>query len=212
MPIEPGSQGELRIKLRLGHRPLQERPYLEPETVFSDEQWAAIAQLIGRSEIPLKAKKDICKALFEYTLATIKPEELDRFVEEVRQFRARSIPYSELSKKFSWIEKIEELIEEIFQVQQFLDREFKRRPNPKGRASKVSRARYFGLSSGPRIYGPHWQSAGSNYQPGNGQIDRALFPTSRRRFLSSTASSPAGLKDAIGKARQALMPKNQKNR
>src|SRR5262245_20231604 len=70
MPIEAGSGGELRIK-RLGHRPVQDRLKYgpEPETVFSDEQWTAIAKSISPKNpknIPAKERRDICIALLDY--------------------------------------------------------------------------------------------------------------------------------------------------
>jgi hypothetical protein len=69
MPIEAGSGGELTIKVR--HRdskhPCAREP--EPEAVFSDEQWAAIAKSISPKNpknIPAEEQRDICIALMAY--------------------------------------------------------------------------------------------------------------------------------------------------
>jgi hypothetical protein len=144
---------------------------LEPDKFFSQQQWAEIAQTIERDQIPREAKQRICDALFEYTMATIKPEKLRRFVEDARQFRATASRIQNFLTNFRWHTKIEELIEEIYQVQRFLDEEFKRRPNPKG---GLSRSRYFGLSSGSRVYGPHWRSAKSNCKSEHQRIEPAF--------------------------------------
>jgi hypothetical protein len=109
---------------------------LEPDKFFSQQQWAEIAQTIERDKIPHEAKQRICDALFEYTMATIKPEALNRFVEESRKFRAAASCIQNFLRNFRSHTKIEELIEEIYQVQRFLDKEFKRRPNPKGGCPK----------------------------------------------------------------------------
>jgi len=99
---------------------------LEPDKFFSQQQWAEIAQTIERDEIPHEAKQIICDVLFEYRMATIKPEKLRRFVEEARQFRAAASRIQNFLKNFIGHTKIEELIEEIYQVQRFFDKEFKR--------------------------------------------------------------------------------------
>jgi hypothetical protein len=207
MPIEAGSGGELTIKVR--HRdskhPCAREP--EPEAVFSDEQWAAIAQLIERSEIPLKAKKDICLALFEYTLAIIKPEDLNRFVEEVRQFGVTASRIQNFLRNFRWIERIQDLIEEIHQTRRFLDREFARRPNPKGARPKSIARDTLVYHLGLVYMELTGEVPGRTVNSVTGKLT-GTFPDFTAKIFEFHGIKPAGLKDAIGKARQALMPKN----
>ncbi len=114
------------------------KPYLE--VVFSQQQWTEIARSIGHDDIPLSAKQEICGALFEYTIDSIKPETRERFVEDARQFRAAASRILKFLRGIRWHDKIEELIEEIYQLQRFVDNEFDRRPKKKGgRPASVSR-------------------------------------------------------------------------
>jgi hypothetical protein len=105
----------------------------DPSAVFSQQQWAEIAQSIGHDEIPHNAKQQICDALFQYRMTSIKPEDLKRFVKDVRNFRnSASRVQSFLRINFKWHNKFEELIADIYELQRFVDREFERRPKPKG--------------------------------------------------------------------------------
>src|SRR5215813_15614177 len=69
MPIEAGSGGEPTIKVthRVNRHACAREP--EPEAVFSDEQWTAIAKSISPKNpknIPAKERRDICIALMFY--------------------------------------------------------------------------------------------------------------------------------------------------
>jgi hypothetical protein len=178
---------------------------LEPNRFFSQQGWADIARSIGHKEIPPEAKQRICDALFEYRMATIKPEEAGRFVEEFRQFRAAAARVQRFLKNFVGHEKIEELREEIFQAQRFLDREFKRRPNPKGgRPKSVARDDlvyrlgivYMDLTN---------EVPGLTVNPETGELTGA-FPDFTTKIFQFQRIKLAGLKHAIIKARQALIP------
>ena len=187
---------------------------LEPDKFFSQQQWAEIAQTIEHDDIPHEAKQGICYALFEYRMATIKPEELGRFVEEARQFRAAASRIQNFLKNFIGHTKIEELIEEIYQVQCFLDKEFKRRPNPKGgRPKSVARdtlVDHLGL-----VYMDLTGEVPSlTVNPNTNELSQR-FPDFTRKIFEFQRINPGGLKHAIVKARQALMPdkdRNAKNR
>jgi hypothetical protein len=104
----------------------------DPDAVFSEWQWTQIVQSIGLSEIPNDAKKNICDALFEYTIANLKPDTLNRFVEDAREFRIAAYRVQSFLKNFRWLNKFEELIEEIYKLQRFVDCEYQCRPKPKG--------------------------------------------------------------------------------
>jgi hypothetical protein len=105
----------------------------DPSSVFSQQQWAEIAQSIGHDEIPPDVKQQICDALFQYRMTDIKPEELGRFVKEAREFRASASKVENfLTVNFKWHNKFEDLLEDIYQLQLFVDRELERRPKPKG--------------------------------------------------------------------------------
>lgn len=180
---------------------------LEPDKFFSQQEWTEIAQTIGHKEIPQKAKQKICDVLFEYRMMIIKPEKLDRFVEEARKFRAAASRVQNFLRNFAWHESIEELIEEIFQVQKFLDREFKRRSNPKGaRPKSVARdtlVYHLGL-----VYMDLTDKVPSlTVNPNTNELSQR-FPDFLRKIFEFQSINPAGLKHAIVKARQALMPKN----
>ena len=135
---------------------------LEPDKVFSQQQWVQIAQSIERDDIPHDAKQRICDALLEYTMSTIKPDELNRFVEEVRKFRAAASRIQNFLRSFRWHEKIEELIEDIHQLRRFVEDEYKRRPNPKGARPKLA-ARD---SLVDRLYLVHEDLTGKNLKTG----------------------------------------------
>ena len=106
---------------------------LEPKDVFSSEQWIAIAQSIKCAIIPDNAKQEICEALFEYTINSIKPEKAERFVEEVRKFRASASGVRNFVKNFGlWHDKIEDLhkshvwdeLREVYSSPKFNERAF----------------------------------------------------------------------------------------
>jgi hypothetical protein len=186
---------------------------LEPDKFFSQQQWAEIARTIGHKDIPQKEKQRICVVLFEYSMAIIKPEEHGRFVEEARKFRAAASRVQNYLRNFAWLERIEELIEEIFQVQKFLDREFKRRPNPKGGRSK-SDARDILVYRLALVYRDlTGEVPGLTVDPQTGKLT-GTFPNFTIKFFEFHGIKLAGLKHAIGKARQAFMTgnRNPKNR
>jgi hypothetical protein len=95
----------------------------DPDLVFSERQWTQIAQSIGLSEIPPDAKRNVCDALFEYTIASLKPDTLKRFVEHARQFRVAAYHIQSFLRNFRWLEKFEELIEEIYKLRRFVESE-----------------------------------------------------------------------------------------
>jgi hypothetical protein len=105
----------------------------DPSAVFSEQKWAEIAQSIGLDEIPPDVKQQICDALFQYRMTSIKPEDLGRFVDEAQKFRASASKVENfLSVNFKWHNKFEDLLEDIYQLQRFIDHELERRPKPKG--------------------------------------------------------------------------------
>jgi len=105
----------------------------DPSAVFSQEQWAEIAQSIEHDEIPQDIKQLICNALFQYRMTSIKPEDLGRFVKEAQKFRASASRVQNFLRiNFKWHNKFEELIQDIYELQRFVDRELERRPKPKG--------------------------------------------------------------------------------
>jgi hypothetical protein len=188
---------------------------LEPDKVFSQKQWAEIAHSIQRDDIPHDAKQKICDALFEYTMSTIKPEGLSRFVKEARKFRAAASRIQNFFKTFSWHTRIEKLIDEIYQVQRFLDHEFKSRPNPQGGRSK-SAARDTLVYRLALLYRELTRKeAGQTVDPHSGKSSGPFpkFTTTIFRFFGVKS---AGLKDAITKARQDIAANvkagNPKNR
>jgi integrase len=104
----------------------------DPAAVFSKQEWTKIAESIGRDEIPRDAQQQICDALFEYTITSLKPETLNRFVEHAREFRVAASHIQSFLRNFRWLDKFEGFIEEIYKLQRFVDSEYQRRPKPKG--------------------------------------------------------------------------------
>ena len=171
----------------------------DPEAVFSQEQWVAIAQSIKRDEIPPKAKQEICDALFEHAIANIKPEELGRFVEEARKFREAAARVENFLKNLRWHNKIRDLTEDIYQLQRFVDYEFKRRPKPKG-GRPLSDARDILVYRLALIYQCiTGKKAGRSENPKTGKLTGPFV-----RFVTTIFQfhriSLAGIKHAITKA------------
>jgi hypothetical protein len=104
----------------------------DPKAVFTKAQWAAIAKSIHRTDIPREDKQEICDALFEYAIASIEPEELERFPAAIREFRAAASRVQGFIKDLRWNDKIEDLCEEIWQLQKYIQVVFKLREKPKG--------------------------------------------------------------------------------
>jgi hypothetical protein len=104
----------------------------DPDEVFTKAQWAAIAQSIARDQIPPEEKQEICDALFNHAIAKLAPKALKRFVDEARKFGVAASRVQNFLRKLRVHDKIETLIEDVYQVQRLIDDEFKRRPNPKG--------------------------------------------------------------------------------
>jgi hypothetical protein len=178
---------------------------LKPDRFFSEKQWTEIAQTIERKEIAHEAKQRICDALFEYRIALIKPEELNRFVDECRRFRAAASRIQRFLKNFIEHERIEELIEEIFQVQRYLDSEFKRRPNPKGARPKSVARDALVCRLGLVYMDLIGKVPGLTVNPDTGELT-GLFPDFVTKIFKFQRIKLAGLKHAIGKARKALIP------
>ena len=112
----------------------------DPKAVFTKPQWIAIAASIGRRDIPRKEKQEICDALFEYEMASMKPERLKRFVEELSEFRAAASRVQGFIKDLRWNDRIEDLNEEIYQLQKYVQDVYELRDKPKGgRPTEVAR-------------------------------------------------------------------------
>ena len=173
---------------------------LKPDKVFSQRRWAEIAQSIKRENVPYDAKQSICDALFEYSMSTIKPEDLSRFVKEARQFRAAASRIQNFLRNFRWHTRIEDLIEEIYQVRRFFDHEFKGRPNPEGARPK-SAARDTLVYRLALIY-KHvtGEDPGLTVNPDTGKLS-GLFPNFTTTIFRLSGINLAGLKHAITKAR-----------
>lgn len=178
----------------------------DPNAVFTVDQWAEIARSIKRDGIPPKEKQEICDALFDHALSNLKPEELGRFVETVRQFRAAASRIQDFLQELAIHDKIEALIEDIYEVQKFIDAEFSRRPKPKGgRPPSQARDDLVGRLA------PIYQRLTGN-KPG-----RSINPATHEltgpfvRFLTTifrlSRIGTAGLKQAIAK-----VSRNAKNR
>jgi hypothetical protein len=104
----------------------------DPKAVFTKPQWIAIAASIGRRDIPRKEKQEICDALFEYEIASMKPERLKRFAEELSEFRAAASRVQGFIKDLRWNDRIEDLNEEIYQLQKYVQDAYELRGKPKG--------------------------------------------------------------------------------
>jgi hypothetical protein len=180
---------------------------LEPDKFFSQQEWAEIARSIGHEEIPHEAKQRICDALFEYRMAIIKPEKLDRFVKEAGKFRTAASRVQNFLRNFARHEQIEDLIEQIFQVQKFLDREFIRRPNPKGGHPKSVARDALVRDLGRAYMDLTGEVPGLTVNPTTNELS-GPFPDFTRTIFEFQSIDPAGLKHAIGKARQALNAQN----
>jgi hypothetical protein len=89
----------------------------DPKAVFTEAPWLAIAKSIDREVIPPEDKQEICDALFEYAIASIEPEELERFADALREFRAAASRVQGFIKDLRWNGKIEDLNEDIYQLQ-----------------------------------------------------------------------------------------------
>jgi hypothetical protein len=113
----------------------------DPKAVFTEAQWLAIAKSIDREDIPPEDKQEICDALFEYEIASMKPERLERFAEELSEFRAAASRVQGFIKDLRWNDRIENLNEEIYQLQKYVEDVYELRDKPKG-GRPPSGARY----------------------------------------------------------------------
>jgi hypothetical protein len=179
----------------------------DPSSVFSQQQWAEIAQSIGHDKIPPDVKQQICDALFQFRMTDIKPEDLGRFVEEARKFRASASKVENfLRVNFKWHNKFEDLLEEIYQLQRFVDRELKGRPKPKGgRPPSIARDTLVSNLSGvyERITGA---KPARSENPDTGELS-GPFARFITKIFEFHGVSVAGLKHAI--ARSATSAKNR---
>jgi hypothetical protein len=176
---------------------------LEPDKVFSQQHWAEIAQSIERDDIPHDAKQGICDALFEYTMSIIKPEDLSRFIKEAGQFRAAASRIQNFLRNFRWHTKLEELIEEIYEAQRFVDHEFKIRPNPKGGRSKSAARDTFVYRLGLVYRELTGNDPGLTVHPNTGKLS-GPFPNFTTTIFRFSGIKSRGLKHAITKARQDI--------
>jgi hypothetical protein len=116
----------------------------EPNAVFSQQQWAAIAKSIPCQEIPTKEKRAICTALMEYDLAQsaamedaqrskrvkIDPKAkgrkaLEQFVYYASQLRVAVSTVQRFLKRETHLDTAERVIEDIWELQQVAQRELK---------------------------------------------------------------------------------------
>lgn len=178
----------------------------DPKAVFTEAEWVAIAKSIGRDDIPPKDKQEICDALFEYAIASIKPEKLERFADELSEFRAAASRIQGFLKDLRWNDKIEDLCEEIWQLQKFVQGVFELRDKPKGgRPTSVARDNLVDRLTVVyvRITG---RVPGRSESPETGELTGPLA-----RFLGTIFEyqgiSLSGLKHAIAK-----VSRNAKNR
>ena len=173
--------------------------YRPDPSVFSDVQWAEIARSIGLDQISVEAKQQICDALFEYTLAEIRPEQLERFIKEAQKFREAASKVQNFLRRLSWLKKVEELIEDIYQLERIVASEFERRPKPKGgrppsaaRDSLIDRL----ISPYERLTG---NKAGRSENPETKEMT-GPFPRFVTTIFQLHGISLKGLKNAIAKA------------
>jgi hypothetical protein len=169
----------------------------DPSSVFSQQQWAEIAQSIGHDEIPHDVKQQICDTLFQYRMTDIKSEDLGRFVEEAQKFRASASKVENfLRVNFEWHNKFEDLLEDIYQLQRFVDRELERRPKPKGgRPPSIARDTLVSNLSVPyeRMTGA---KPARSEDPDTGQLT-GPFPRFLIKIFEFHGVCAAGLKHAI---------------
>jgi hypothetical protein len=129
------------------------RAGIEPEAVVSPEQWIAIAKSISRNNIPQTEQLEICNALMEYycrrlndqraaaeegtrTLARVKVDHrakgrmaLEQFEQYVRGLRGAVTSIQQYLKQREWIDKAEQLNEDIYSFQRFARRELETKSN-----------------------------------------------------------------------------------
>jgi hypothetical protein len=133
----------------------------EPEAIFSPDQWTEIAKAISRLEIPAKDQHDICSALMAYHFARVNNERaaeedtrkstrrkvdprakgaeaLKQFIQYARGLRGAINSVEWFLVKDELIDKAEQLIEDIYQLQQFAEGELKIR-SIGGRPTQASR-------------------------------------------------------------------------
>jgi hypothetical protein len=134
----------------------------------------------------------------------IEPEELARFVEEVGKFRMAASRVQNFLRNFAGLKRIDDLIEEIFQVRKFLEREFGRRPNPKGGRPKSAARDALVYQLGLVYWGLKNKVPGRTVNPDTSELS-GLFPDFTTKIFEFQGIDTIGLRHVIKKVRDALM-------
>jgi hypothetical protein len=118
---------------------------VEPDAVFSQEQWADIAKSIGVSDLPIDMKQEISNILFQNFLsnaprAATHRRALKRLAEVTANFRTRLTKIQGQLTKQTIINEVETLIDRAYAVQKIASRDLKAIPKSKGGAPpKINR-------------------------------------------------------------------------